>query len=155
MFKLGPIFFCIFFYFWELLSSFLDFTAKFSNTSPWVRGYIPMCKIKHQNKSLIIMALWNKEWKRAAMVRKSWTCEKLQGTHTHTRKQHQWTFQGQDGKCSHQSVSCTRDVVCVLKGGTIYRPRKDLDRIIHFRRNHFCWSNEDFLESYLRRQMFR
>ena len=62
--------------------------------------------------------------KRAAVVRKSWPCEKLQGTHTY--KEAASAVNIPRTGCKVQPPECIlhRDAVYLKEEETIYRPRK-------------------------------
>ena len=51
------------------------------------------------------------------MVRKSWTCEKLQGTHTHEETASAVNIPRTGWKMQPPECILHRDAVCVLKGG--------------------------------------
>lgn len=65
MFKPGPVvclFVSIFFFIFKKLVSDLSwFSCQILKPSPWVRWNMPMYKITHQKKCLIITAFWSKE----------------------------------------------------------------------------------------------
>lgn len=109
--SLGQSFFIFSFIFEKLLSSFSWFYCQiFKHQALGLEVTCPCVKLSIK-KSLLIKALWNKEWRGQPWWGKAGPVRNCRA-YTHTRKQHrQWTFQGQDAKCNHQSVSCT-EMLC-------------------------------------------